>query len=342
MLRSLNILLLAIICFVLLIFTCCSENPIKRNDYTIDKWNKTKLDSVHVTALAINRNGDLFVGTVDAPSPIKIFRSKDNGDDWKLLETCDINGYVNVISINHNGDIYAASNNGMCSDLIYSTDNGDSWNNTNIHPGLTIRSIVFNSLGHVYICSVRHDESMGGVFYTTDQDTAWIQTNWSIYEIAISLLITSEDHLIVATNNKIFKSIDNGDTWNEIFNSEQWIGFHSLKKKSDEVIIASTHSNGIYFSTDCGHSWTQSSLNNISYAPISIDSVGNVYTADNWHDGKGIFYSKVSLNDWYEITYNLEDEPIQSIAISPLEYIFVGTWGKGILKMELSNLNNIP
>jgi photosystem II stability/assembly factor-like uncharacterized protein len=303
----------------------------------IDRWCSTGLNIGHVTALAINQNGDLFAGTTGVPSPVKIFRSQDDGDHWELLDTGDTEGYTDVLAVHPNGDIYAATFHGMYSRLIYSTDNGDTWYDTNLRTGLTIRAIIFNSQGHVYICSIRHDESMGGVLYTTDRGVTWHQTNWSIYESAYTLLLISDDHFIATTDHQVFESIDNGYTWNEIYTSEESIGFYSLTKKEDDFIVASTYRNGLYFSTDCGRSWIQSSLNDFHFAPIAFDSTGNVYTADSRYDSnaKGIFYSQDDLFDWVEITYNLEGETITKIEISPTGTLFVGTWHKGVWKMVL-------
>ena len=302
-------------------------------------WSQTNLGNFSVVSLAINQGGDIFAGTAGDLSTIKIYRSKDDGENWELLNTPTIQGDIEIISICNNGYIYAAYDNGMNGGIIYSTDNGESWNRTNT-PGMSITSIVFNSLDHVYISSSRHDESAGRVLYSTDQGKNWQNTQWSYLESASSLAITSNDHLLVYSVNGLNKSTDNGETWHVIYH-DSLLGGYDLQLKSDSLFFLSTVYKGVFRSVDAGLTWSATSFNDLRYAPIFITPEGLILTADCYRidTAKGIFYSSDEGENWTNITYELVHEPIHVIYTSPNGYIFIGTFHYGVMKMDITRLN---
>ena len=87
-------------------------------------------DSLKISCLAINQQGDIFVGTNTQLVDDGVFRSQDAGQSWELVLEMGASGPASI-AINKSGEIFILG--GMPGwYLTKSSDNGQSWESLSI------------------------------------------------------------------------------------------------------------------------------------------------------------------------------------------------------------------
>ena len=94
--------------------------------YAQDFWETLPFpDSLIITCIAVNAQGDIFVGTNTMDIADGIFRSQDEGQTWQLVLAMEAFG-VGSIAINDQGEIFIAAY--LTSHPLWkSSDNGQNW-----------------------------------------------------------------------------------------------------------------------------------------------------------------------------------------------------------------------
>lgn len=154
-----------------------------------------KSDIFYVEEIAINSNGDIYVGTYQDG----LFRSTDNGDNWTLVNSSFMK--INSILFSSSGDIFIGSGD---DGIFRSSDSGNTW--TQINNGLSdldVYGLVINSIGHIFAGTYG-----GGVFKSTDNGNSWVQINDGLTNLNIfSIAINSNDVIFLGTyGGGIFRS----------------------------------------------------------------------------------------------------------------------------------------
>lgn len=139
-----------------------------------ETWNELTLENHYVTAMAVDSEGRVFVGThghqYDGGG--RIFRSIDNGTTWDLVAS---GTYVYSMAINSEDEIFV----GLDYDsgtrwVLFSEDHGDTWRLEN--EGLStghINDIVISSEGYVYLATGGGNISSAGVYRSYRPTTAF-------------------------------------------------------------------------------------------------------------------------------------------------------------------------
>ena len=135
-------------------------------------WEKVNngLSALYESCLAINADGDIFLGADFVNGAGGVFRSTDN---WARL--AEINHDVIETDVRASqrsiqpAKLFAGNSRG-CEDGVYrSTDNGDSW--TLANTGLTstdIAGLGINNNGHIFAATRSIMGEGGGMFRSTD------------------------------------------------------------------------------------------------------------------------------------------------------------------------------
>jgi len=264
-------------------------NEIYRSTDQGEHWAKVTDEFVNVNDLAINSSGDIFGITHDI-----IFRSTDNGESWTQVYTVpETRSWWNYcITISPSDEIFVGAMGGV----LRSTDNGESWtpiNNGSISlwipnenfdlvprqfvsfnstgdsilvnveiSDLFIKSIVINSLGHIFA-------GTRGVYgkYIWEDGSEFTRH---------------------ARGGVVFRSTDNGESWTPCGNGlpERYRnvdstgnGIVSLAVNSSGTIFAGTQSHGIFMSADNGESWQpiNSGLKRTEVWALAVDSHDYLY-----------------------------------------------------------------
>ncbi|HOI29001.1 MAG TPA: T9SS type A sorting domain-containing protein [Melioribacteraceae bacterium] len=195
-------------------------------------------------------------GIIYAGSDNRIYRSSDNGVNWK--ESNIISPDVDFISalIKHDNKIFVGTYN---HGVFYSSDEGITWNSLNT--GL-------NGLGAQTISefAVRGSDlyagTYGGGVFVTDLNAL---SHWNSFSNGLSFTVSYNINSIknidgtlyagAGGNSSFFKNRENSDLWEEVVFGEMWgepNNVFDIIKMGDQYIISASY--GIYTSSD-GVNW---------------------------------------------------------------------------------------
>ena len=189
------------------------------------------------------------------------------------------------------------------SSLYKSTDGGETWaiKNKTSEAGLDLSALDVISMavnpndGNNVFVGTKNN----GLIKTDDGGETWASDNFpygKVYGIAVDPVDSRIIYATGVTNNrgKIFKSIDAGKNWQEIYttpaNGPLAISL-VIDNKNPNVLYASTSDNQVIKTTDGGQTWKGILQNNYPVLSIAIDAQNDnqIYFVDT---GNNIYMSK--------------------------------------------------
>ena len=262
--------------------------------YAQDFWELLPFpDSLTITCLAVNQQGDIFVGTNTITAYDGVFRSQDEGQNWELVLDMGLYGPMSIV-INDSGVIFAL---GAWTGwyLTKSSDNGQTWESLSIpdyggnvkivaHGNDTLFVSQWASSGAMLLKSENGGLDWEVVFTTENHVSEYIHDiaiapNGDIY---ISLMCFFPDM------GGVYKSTDGGVTWDflgllnhqvkEVEVNEQgdlFIGVYSNFLEGGGGIYAIYHDNPQM--VEC--------LLGPDVNGLVINSAGHIYAGTGWPDG---------------------------------------------------------
>lgn len=239
-------------------------------------------------------------------------------------------GYI--MSMTHTGaEVYA----GTYTHGIYrSANNGDTWTamNDGLPVNTTVNAIAISSSG----LSIG---TYAGVYRSGTLDTSWGPLNNGLGTTSVLALVAKESSLFAATGDQVFRSLDDGASWQAINNGleEQdcsdcpgelyQTGCLLLK---DSLLFMGTVS-GVMRTGDNGDNWTAV---NQGLDPTATWSVAALATNGNavfaGMEGK-VYRSYDNGDNWVQLATAWPVANILSLACTGTE-LFVGLWGEGIYR----------
>ena len=182
---------------------------------------------------------------------------------------------------------------GSNSGLLYSSNSGVSWSQSNIT--FPVRSVFM--VGTNAICIYTQELTFSNnIMYSSDSGVTWYQSNdvnggWidanfnSIYMIGANAIACSDD-------SGVWYSIDSGVTWSQSSNGD----YMSICMIGTNAITG-VSSNGLQYSSDSGLTWTQSNKTTDNFKSVSM--VGTNAIAGSLSD-TGLWYSSDLGVNWYQ------------------------------------------
>jgi len=135
------------------------------------------------------------------------------------------------------------------------------------------------------------------------------------------------DLLAGTIGGKIFRSADDGTTWNRINNDMNVAYLWDIIVDGNGKLYAGTE-NGIYYSINNGTTWQGPVLNGNDVRALGIDGFGNIY-AGTW--GNGV-YKSTDGTTWTQMNSGLGALAVHALAIDVNSVIYAGTYGGGVYK----------
>lgn len=320
-------------------------------------WRKanTGIISTYIASLAA-RGNTIFAGSNG------IFRSTDKGDNWQEVNRGLIStgfGYPFINKLFLKDSLIFAASEGL--GVFISTDNGQSWLQSNsgfsVGPDSVIDVTTFAGSGSRIFAATYNK----GVYLTTDNGKNWKEVSNGLPKLMDSIktrysyiysLAAAGNNVLAGTNyqkiNTVFISTDNGSSWKETT---------GLLKGKDIADFASAGSHmfaggegGMYISTDAGLSWKKTGgfVMDTMGTDIYVTALGvqdsilfasvDITEISQFNMKSTIFRSNDYGNTWKEIHTGLpENIGINSFA-STDDYIYAGTYGRGVWKLPVSAL----
>lgn len=170
-----------------------------------------------------------------------------------------------------------------------------------------------------------------GMYYSKDGGQTWSGMNDTLIDTRINAFAISGSSIYAATENGLFKTTNNGISWNLISTSFSGQSIKSIiiVPKSN-TILAGTYQNYIYRSTNNGSSWSKitDGFDRSTIASFGADSSGIIFAGTD----NNIYRSTSDGTSWAKVANNITPNYVLSFAVSKGDSVFVGTSDRGILR----------
>lgn len=266
--------------------------------------------------VTINQQGMIFTSVYNQG----IYRSLDTGTTWQQI--APYTDGVWTMAIRSTGEIVASL---WSRGIFRSTDNGNSWTEL-VSTKLNSDVRAINSLNEIFI------ESAGKLFYSSANDTSWIELPISGGAISVS-----NNTMFAAKGTIVHRSTNNGKQWTQLSNvsapiyslvsettgkifvgtyydnavsSSSIFAYNTLSgiwtengpattinamiRRHDGVLFAASHDSGFYFSTNQGEEWKQYNIGLSSKKIYSLALLNDTTVVAGTLDG--IFFSSGPLS----------------------------------------------
>ena len=141
--------------------------------------------------------------------------------------------------------------------------------------------------------------------------------------VTVSDFLFKDNFILIGTwHGGMYKSTDEGETWEHLENEFSFSTVAALKLISNGEILAGT-SEGLYISSDNGETWFYSGLSDYLVSTIVIDELGSIYVGSVY--GEDIYRSEDNGINWTPLNSGLF--AVSSIAIKDSDIILVSTNG---------------
>lgn len=272
------------------------------------------MQSRFIRRLEENMEGDLVVATTAG-----MYRSTDLGDSWKKVNTGIRATIVEDILIGQNGYMYAATWNG----IFRSEDQGANWEE--IQEGL--RSTIFRKIRQSADGTLITGSSRHGLFMSFNNGDNWEALGEFAGPLLRGVEIMPDGTLFVGLDNALFRSTDNGASWQEVSKELDFIRSFVIDK--DGVIFAGNlFISLVYRSFDNGDTWEL--ILNLEERELSrgisdliITSKGTLIAG--LHQG-AIYRSDDQGTTWERAEKEPDSGNIQSLTENPSGDLLAGSW----------------
>jgi photosystem II stability/assembly factor-like uncharacterized protein len=279
-------------------------------------WHLLPLPSdLNDCAVADNKN-NLFAGTNRG-----LYKYSEPDSTWYLGTLYKDLGNINSFAFCSDNTIYASTS----MRLWKSNDLGLTWNNINdqntpgVDKGLNDRIFISSPL-----------------LYSDNCNDNWVSSNINSFD---KIYVASDGNLYAGSGIDIFKSSDNGESWNFLGNSSVFgvDRFNDIKVNSSGKIFITQY--GRYWdvdwheayrtrrSNDNGSTFQSIYSSKVVYA-IAIDKDENVYLATR---GGGVLKSDSSTTLWTAINSGLLNFNVNDLIFSP-EGILIAATDNGVFR----------
>ncbi|MFZ0455925.1 MAG: hypothetical protein WAM24_19410 [Ignavibacteriaceae bacterium] len=154
-------------------------------------------------------------------------------------------------------------------------------------------------------------------------DISWTSSGLDSCQV-LSLVFLSDNSLFAGTNYGLYKSADNGQSWNFVNQDVSENSVTCFCIRPDGYVLAGTSSKGIFISGDYGENWTCIGLLGIAVSSIAVNSKNIIFAGTV---GDGIYVSDALYEEWTKVSPGAEYLRYSSLLINTTDVVFAGATG---------------
>jgi photosystem II stability/assembly factor-like uncharacterized protein len=278
----------------------------------------TGLPSLEAQGLVADTNGpSVYVAVTGAG----VFRTTDAGESWQARSTGLKSLMVQSLIVGAEGKtLLAATADGS---IWQSGDEGQSWDVVSQVP---VPSGA--SMNAIYRAGERLFAALGGkgLQRSDDGGQTWVVSDQGLHDLYVRVLVADPagPDLFVGTDRGIFRSTDDGRTWNLAGKANLII--EAIVAGPDHHTLFVGTPSGIFRSDDGGTSWLASSegLTGVNVTTVVAGADSNYVFAGT--SGGGVFRSDDRGQTWHPVNTGLASLFIQTLVSGPdRQSLFVAT-----------------
>jgi photosystem II stability/assembly factor-like uncharacterized protein len=179
---------------------------------------------------------------------------------------------------------------------------------------------------------------LGGAYFSDNSGQEWTKLFIDSVDVTVTgIAVNSDNKIFAATLAGIFKSTDDGQTWENNFNYQA--GFLSIAIHND-IIFTGTIGK-LFRSTDSGDTW------NIVFEGFNIYHIFDIYITSDWiiyittyQEQNGLYRSTDLGENWEQLNYGEQSRSLD-VELNSIGDIFVCTWGN-LLRSTDGGYNWLP
>lgn len=216
--------------------------------------------------------------------------------------------------------------------LHYSSDNGVNWEVKSFgeNKSNSVQALTSNDK---YIFAGQTSGTSpfgivpGNIFRSSDEGNTWEECTNGITNINIRTLASKGDTIFAGTDTGLFISYNNGDNWSFASVSQQEPSINKIRIDRDKVIISAF--SGLFISHNYGDEW-----NKISSNLGNFETFDGLFIDDNTMICSvmgGLKWSKFDVLDWISIDENIVRSVIIELSSSK-EYLYASALSNGLFR----------
>jgi len=263
--------------------------------------------------------GDIFVGTRD----MGLLKSEDGGETWVPASNGLPMTTIENLIVAPNGQLLTFQSG---YGLYHSTNRGENWSwleNNLLYSDFDVMGV--NASGNTILMGT----SWGYIARSTDFGVTWTRADSGIGEVAIQCFGSDANgSILVGTSYGVFRSRDNGDTWQQLDDTFQEDVVCVAAGGNDNIFVG-TRANGIFHYD--GQTWKNCLAGNVAFQihTLLIDRRGTVYAGTQTG---GVLVSSDNGATWTGYNDGLVGDEVQVLVFDAKGYLWAGTYDLGLFK----------
>jgi len=226
---------------------------------------------VYFRDIALDTSQNVYAATT-----VGLFKQNPDSSFWHKNTTLTNPPSLSTVFIDRLNRIFVVGNSG---NIVFSTDNGVSWNFDTAGIGaLSLSRFSDDKFGNIYATA-----AFGSIYKSVGGTGPWTRIDAGILAITVNPpiinAITGDSIVVAATSFGVFATPDQGNTWYESNGGIQAESFYGFAKNNPNRILVSTDL-GIYYNDAGDTAWHKSFPQSgyLGSLPINKDTSGRLYT----------------------------------------------------------------